>query len=109
MKKKMVMAMFICMLVFVLAPIAAFAAVSSNTAQGQGDLYVTGYVANYHGGDLILKEVVTGAVVYSHHYSDPYTGSVVKETLSGSFPNLPSGTYQLTWTGQQGGSFSIHF
>ncbi|MBP2001297.1 flagellar basal body-associated protein FliL [Paenibacillus shirakamiensis] len=109
MKKKMVMTMLICMLVLVLAPIAAYAAVSSNTAQGQGELYVSGYVANLHGGDLILKETATGAVVYSHHYNDTNTGSVVKENITGSFPNLPSGTYQLTWTGPLGGSFSIHF
>ncbi|WP_068775544.1 hypothetical protein [Paenibacillus sp. FJAT-26967] len=108
MKRTMVTAM-LCMLLLAIIPLTASAAVSSNTAQGQGDLIVTGSVANYHGGDLILKEITSGRTVYSAYYSAPPGNTVVVESLNGTFSNLPYGTYQLTWTGNLGGSFSIHF
>lgn len=107
--KKISFIMLLCVLVLAMIPMAAFAATSSNTATGQGTLYTEGKVANLHGGDLILKNVSTGAVVFSQHYSPTGTGSVVVESVNGSFANLPYGTYQLTWTGTQGGILSIHF
>ncbi|NEW06560.1 hypothetical protein GK047_11105 [Paenibacillus sp. SYP-B3998] len=108
--KKLLMAFLLCMLVFTMVPLAASAATVSNTAQGQGDLYLNGTFYVWHGGDLILTEVTTGRTVFKSHYSEaanhsPYGNNLNNYVIS----NLPSGTYQLTWTDSIGGSLSIHF